>query len=99
MDHHPGPGWRIVSGYQFIDFDGLRPVAMFCTGGVRCEKAGAWLKDNGFDEVGQLHGGILGYLAETPPERSRWRGECFVFDDRVSVDEDLRPTGRKPENA
>lgn len=71
-----------------------RPVAMFCTGGVRCEKAGAWLAGQGFDEVYQLRGGILGYLAETRPENSRWRGECFVFDDRVSLDAELRPTGR-----
>lgn len=71
-----------------------RPVAMFCTGGIRCEKAGAWLAEQGFDDVYQLHGGILGYLAETPPALSRWHGECFVFDDRVSVDERLVPTGR-----
>ena len=71
-----------------------RPVAMFCTGGVRCEKASAWLIGRGFTEVYQLHGGILGYLAETPADRSRWRGECFVFDDRVSLAGDLRPTGR-----
>jgi len=71
-----------------------RPVAMFCTGGVRCEKASVWLREQGFGDVFQLHGGILGYLAETPDEASRWRGECFVFDDRVSVDARLRPTGR-----
>lgn len=71
-----------------------RPVAMFCTGGIRCEKAGPWLESQGFDDVYQLHGGILAYLAATPPERSRWRGECFVFDERVSVDSRLRPTGR-----
>jgi len=84
---------------EFKDFckrelDPARPVAMFCTGGVRCEKASLWLEQNGFDQVFQLHGGILGYLAETPAERSRWHGECFVFDDRVSVDAELRPTGR-----
>lgn len=74
--------------------DPEKPVAMFCTGGVRCEKASAWLKASGFSNVYQLHGGILGYLSATPPEASRWRGECFVFDDRVSVDASLRPTGR-----
>lgn len=74
--------------------DPKKPVAMFCTGGVRCEKASAWLKRSGFPEVFQLHGGILGYLAATPPEDSRWHGECFVFDDRVSVDASLKPTGR-----
>lgn len=71
-----------------------RPVAMFCTGGVRCEKASAWLRNRGFPEVFQLHGGILGYIAATPTEDSRWRGECFVFDDRVSLDAALEPTGR-----
>jgi len=74
--------------------DRSRPVAMFCTGGVRCEKAGAWLLQRGQAEVWQLSGGILGYLAQTAPEQSRWRGECFVFDDRVSVDANLRSTGR-----
>lgn len=74
--------------------DPERPVAMFCTGGIRCEKASAWLVANGFDQVFQLRGGILGYLGATPPVDSRWRGECFVFDDRVSLDPQLRPTGR-----
>ena len=74
--------------------DRNRPVAMFCTGGIRCEKASLWMEQEGFGEVFQLHGGILGYLAEVPADQSRWRGECFVFDDRVSVDADLRPTGR-----
>jgi len=72
-----------------------RPVAMFCTGGVRCEKASAWLRQCGFSEVFQLRGGILGYLSATPAEHSRWRGECFVFDDRVSVDAALEATGRR----
>ena len=76
------------------ELDPHRPVAMFCTGGVRCEKASVWLREQGFGEVFQLHGGILGYLADMPVEASRWRGECFVFDDRVSVDARLRPTGR-----
>lgn len=71
-----------------------KPVAMYCTGGVRCEKASAWLKARGFSEVFQLRGGILGYIAAMPPEASRWRGECFVFDDRVSVDDSLKSTGR-----
>jgi len=80
--------------YSNQQLDPDKPVAMFCTGGVRCEKAGAWLKASGFSRVYQLRGGILGYLSATSPEVSRWRGECFVFDDRVSVDESLRPTGR-----
>jgi len=90
---------QTVSFTEFKNFcretlDPRKPVAMFCTGGVRCEKASTWLKARGYTEVFQLHGGILGYLADTAPEESRWRGECFVFDDRVSVDERLKPTGR-----
>lgn len=91
------PGTQNFAGFKEFcrrALDPARPVAMFCTGGVRCEKASLWLERNGFDQVFQLHGGILGYLAETPPERSRWHGECFVFDDRVSVDAALKPTGR-----
>lgn len=69
--------------------DGTRPapkkVAMFCTGGIRCEKATAYVKDQGFDEVYHLEGGILKYLEEVPEQDSLWRGECFVFDQRVSV--------------
>ena len=71
-----------------------RPVAMFCTGGVRCEKASAWLLRHGYDQVYQLEGGILNYLRSIPESESRWSGECFVFDDRVSVDHSLEPTGR-----
>jgi UPF0176 protein len=66
-------------------------VAMFCTGGIRCEKSTALLKMQGFDEVYHLEGGILKYLEEVAPERSRWQGECFVFDERVSVGHGLRP--------
>lgn len=60
-------------------------VAMFCTGGIRCEKASAYMLSQGFSEVYHLKGGILKYLEEVPPEESTWEGECFVFDDRVSV--------------
>ncbi|GAB2894037.1 oxygen-dependent tRNA uridine(34) hydroxylase TrhO [Paralcaligenes ginsengisoli] len=60
-------------------------VAMFCTGGIRCEKSTAYLRSQGFDEVYHLEGGILKYLETVPPEESRWDGECFVFDERVSV--------------
>jgi UPF0176 protein len=66
-------------------------VAMFCTGGIRCEKSTALLKMQGFDEVYHLEGGILKYLEEVAPERSRWQGECFVFDERVSVGHGLQP--------
>ena len=68
-----------------------KKVAMFCTGGIRCEKSTAYLKEQGFEEVYHLKGGILKYLEETPKERSLWEGECFVFDERVTVDHDLNP--------
>ncbi len=66
-----------------------RKVAMFCTGGIRCEKSTAYLRQQGFDEVYHLRGGILKYLEEVPEAESRWRGECFVFDNRVSVNHAL----------
>jgi UPF0176 protein len=62
-----------------------KKVAMFCTGGIRCEKATAYVKSQGIYEVFHLKGGILKYLEEVPAEESLWRGECFVFDERVSV--------------
>ena len=65
-------------------------IAMYCTGGIRCEKASAWLLQRGFDQVYQLRGGILGYLAAVEQGESRWQGECFVFDERVSLDHQLR---------
>jgi len=65
-------------------------VAMFCTGGIRCEKFAPYMKQLGFEEVYQLDGGILKYLETTPPEGSLWEGECFVFDDRVTVDASLK---------
>ena len=68
-----------------------RRVAMFCTGGIRCEKSTAFLRMQGFDEVYHLQGGILKYLETVPPEKSLWQGECFVFDERVSVGHGLRP--------
>ncbi|HBJ29721.1 MAG TPA: hypothetical protein DDZ08_17750, partial [Cobetia sp.] len=64
---------------------------MFCTGGIRCEKSTAYLKEQGFDEVYHLKGGILKYLEEVPEEETLWQGECFVFDERVTVDHQLRP--------
>ncbi len=66
-------------------------LALFCTGGIRCEKATAYLRQEGFEGVHHLQGGILRYLEEVPPERSRWRGECFVFDQRVAVNHRLEP--------
>ena len=72
-----------------IDPAKQRKVAMFCTGGIRCEKASALVAQHGVEEVYQLNGGILQYLEDTPLEQSRWQGECFVFDQRVSVNHDL----------
>ena len=71
-------------------FEG-RTVAMFCTGGIRCEKATSWLVGQGVDDVVHLKGGILDYLGTVPETRSRWRGECFVFDQRVAVGHGLAP--------
>lgn len=67
-------------------------VAMFCTGGIRCEKSTAWMLGQGFEEVYHLEGGILRYLEEVPRERSMWKGDCYVFDERVGVDHDLNPS-------
>jgi UPF0176 protein len=66
---------------------------MFCTGGIRCEKATALMRELGFEEVYQLQGGILNYLTEMPAGENRWEGECFVFDTRVAVDRDLAEGG------
>jgi UPF0176 protein len=67
-----------------------RKIAMFCTGGIRCEKASAYLLARGFAEVFHLKGGILQYLEDVPESQSRWRGECFVFDERISLGHGLR---------
>lgn len=66
-----------------------KKIAMFCTGGIRCEKSTAYLKDLGFPEVYHLHDGILNYIENMPKEQSLWEGQCFVFDNRVAVDEHL----------
>ena len=70
-----------------------RPLAMFCTGGIRCEKATALMLELGFENVYHLQGGILKYLEDMPTEDNRWQGECFVFDTRVAVDRDLAEGG------
>jgi UPF0176 protein len=62
-----------------------KKVAMFCTGGIRCEKASSYMMSEGFDEVYHLEGGILKYLEEVNPQESLWQGECFVFDQRVAI--------------
>ena len=74
---------------QHLDPARHRKVAMFCTGGIRCEKSTAYLRQQGFDEVYHLRGGILKYLERVPETESKWRGECFVFDNRVSVNHAL----------
>ncbi|TJV11342.1 MAG: rhodanese-related sulfurtransferase [Mesorhizobium sp.] len=79
------PGW--VEEHR-EELEG-RKVAMFCTGGIRCEKATAYVKSLGFRQVFHLKGGILKYLEEVPAEESLWQGECFVFDERVSVSHGL----------
>ncbi len=75
----------------FREKNKAKKVAMFCTGGIRCEKSIAYARAIGVEEVFHLEGGILKYLEDIPKEESEWEGECFVFDHRVSVDHDLAP--------
>jgi UPF0176 protein len=72
-----------------LDAKKHKKVAMFCTGGIRCEKSTAYLKEQGFEEVYHLQGGILKYLEEVPEEETLWQGDCFVFDNRVAVNHAL----------
>jgi UPF0176 protein len=72
-----------------LDTTKNKKVAMFCTGGIRCEKSTAYLKEQGFEEVYHLEGGILQYLEDVPKDESLWEGDCFVFDNRVAVNHDL----------
>lgn len=81
------PAWATSALSEHRD----RKIAMFCTGGIRCEKASAYLMGQGFEQVFQLRGGILNYLETVPAEASHWTGECFVFDARVAVDHALHP--------
>lgn len=89
------PGWverQSAAGGVLAAEDGKKPrVAMFCTGGIRCEKSTAYLRTQGFDEVYHLEGGILKYLETVSAADSRWQGDCFVFDERVSVGHGLAP--------
>ena len=89
------PGIRSFGEFKDLTAEKLDPakhrkIAMFCTGGIRCEKASAYLLARGFSEVFHLKGGILKYLEDTPERESRWRGECFVFDERVALGHGLR---------
>ena len=81
------PAWWQANKDRFAG----KRIAMYCTGGIRCEKSTNYLMGQGVAEVFHLQGGILRYLEEVPPEASRWQGECFVFDDRVSVGHGLVP--------
>lgn len=76
---------------QCLDPERDQKIAMFCTGGIRCEKASNYLLREGFADVFHLDGGILQYLEDVAPDNSLWHGECFVFDDRVAVDKNLTP--------
>lgn len=89
------PGLKSFGHFKDFAAEKLDPakhkkIAMFCTGGIRCEKASAYLLARGFDEVYHLKGGILRYLEGIPEKESRWRGECFVFDERVALGHGLR---------
>jgi UPF0176 protein len=95
----------IASFGQFRDFAARhldpakhRKIAMFCTGGIRCEKASSYLLSQGFAEVYHLKGGILNYLEHIAEGESRWRGECFVFDERVALGHGLRERQAEPES-
>jgi UPF0176 protein len=85
------PAWFRAERERLLG-DGPPPkIAMFCTGGIRCEKSTAFLKGEGLDDVYHLQGGVLKYLEVIPPEQSLWHGECFVFDQRVAVGHGLAP--------
>jgi UPF0176 protein len=90
------PAWVEHTLRPLVERRQPRAIALFCTGGIRCEKATAHLLQQGFTGVHQLQGGILRYLAEMPSERSRWRGECFVFDERVALRHGLEPGEHRP---
>lgn len=83
------PAWFRAHRDEWQEAGKQPKIAMFCTGGIRCEKSTAFLKAEGFDEVYHLKGGILAYLENVAAEESRWEGECFVFDERVSVSHGL----------
>ena len=85
------PAWVERELKPLVEQRQPKAIAMFCTGGIRCEKSTAYLLQQGFDNVHHLQGGILRYLEEMPEQGSSWRGECFVFDQRVSVNHQLEP--------
>jgi UPF0176 protein len=85
------PQWAESTLRPLIEQKSSKRIAMFCTGGIRCEKASSYLQQQGFGEVHHLRGGILKYLEQVPETESRWRGECFVFDQRVALNHQLEP--------
>ncbi len=85
------PNWVQKHLRPLVKKNPPKRIAMFCTGGIRCEKATSYLKQEGFKAVHHLHGGILHYLEDVPQEESLWRGECFVFDQRVALTHKLLP--------
>ncbi len=85
------PSWVNEFLIPFVGEKKPKRIAMFCTGGIRCEKATSYLRKNGFKDVYHLHGGILRYLEEVPEQKSLWKGECFVFDQRVALNHNLLP--------
>jgi UPF0176 protein len=94
FDRAVNPGTEKFSDLPHFITENLDPgthkkIAMFCTGGIRCEKFAPYMKGLGFENVYQLEGGILKYLETVPPKKQLWRGECYVFDKRVSVNERL----------
>jgi UPF0176 protein len=88
------PGWlEDLAGEMTPEERAEKPLAMFCTGGIRCEKSTALARSLGFRQVYHLKGGILAYLEQVPEAESRWQGDCFVFDERVAVGHALAPGG------
>ena len=88
--------WPMRSFSEIIEkieqsFDKKKKIAMFCTGGVRCEKLSSWMLENGYENIYQLDGGIIRYLEKTPAEQSKWIGSCYVFDERVAVTHGCEP--------
>ena len=96
FEHAIDPGTRSFGEFpafadQHLANHKQRKIAMFCTGGIRCEKATSYLLGQGFDRVYHLKGGILKYLEVVPPDQSLWHGRCFVFDERVTLGQGLTP--------
>ncbi len=87
------PAWFDAFAADLREQGRTPKIAMFCTGGIRCEKSTALVKARGFDDVYHLRGGILRYLEDMPEADSRWQGDCYVFDERVAVGHGLKPGG------